>query len=217
MTLAATLTATYPRTPPLLNVKEDNGLKESTKFKIQKVIETKPKELVVEEQAMIMEIVTACQDILEDAAQAKAAGLELPSLEEERAAHEAAANKLAEDQKQQEEQKKKLESMEEERMLGSLVQEELRRQRAKAKETKRKNQPPALLLSQASTDSQQGSSSDALVLDQPIVISDANGNPVNVQVVTSKSLLRRGAVSTCSTVKAQGPTETPILVSTPQT
>jgi translation initiation factor 2-alpha kinase 4 len=97
VTLAVTLTATYPRTIPLLSIKGDGGLRESTKFKIQKVIEAKPKELVAEEQAMIMEIVNACQDILEDAAQSKAAGLELPSLEEERAAHEAIAAKLADD------------------------------------------------------------------------------------------------------------------------
>jgi eukaryotic translation initiation factor 2-alpha kinase 4 len=115
VTLAVTLTATYPRTPPLLSIKGDDGLREGTRFKIQKAIETKPKELVAEEQAMIMEIVNACQDILEDAAQTAAAGLELPSLEEERAAHEATLAKLAEEQREEEEKKKKLESMEEER------------------------------------------------------------------------------------------------------
>jgi translation initiation factor 2-alpha kinase 4 len=116
VTLAVTLTATYPRTAPILRTKEDEGLSEGTIYKIQKEIETKPKELVAEEQAMIMEIVNACQDILEDAAQGAAAGLELPSLEEERAAHEATVAKLAEEQKEEEEKKKKLETMEEERM-----------------------------------------------------------------------------------------------------
>ena len=53
-----TLTATYPRTAPLMSIKEDGGLRESTKYKIQKVIENKPKELVVREEAMIMEIVS---------------------------------------------------------------------------------------------------------------------------------------------------------------
>jgi eukaryotic translation initiation factor 2-alpha kinase 4 len=57
MTLMVTLTATYPKTEPLLSIKGDGGLRESTKFKIQKVIETMPKGLVAEEQAMIMEIV----------------------------------------------------------------------------------------------------------------------------------------------------------------
>lgn len=99
-----------------MNVKGDEGLREGTRFKIQKVIQTKPKQLVHEEQAMIMEIVNAIQDILEDAAQAKVAGLELPSLEEERAAHEAAAARLAENQRREEEKKKELEVMEEESM-----------------------------------------------------------------------------------------------------
>jgi translation initiation factor 2-alpha kinase 4 len=115
MTLAVTLTATYPRTPPLLNIRGDEGLREGTKYKLQKIIETKPKELVAEEQAMIMDIVNSCQEVLEDAAQAAAAGLELPSLEEERAAHEEVIAKLAEEQKEEEEKRKKLESMEEER------------------------------------------------------------------------------------------------------
>jgi translation initiation factor 2-alpha kinase 4 len=118
MTLVVTLTATYPRTPPLLSIKRDEGLREGTRYKLQKTIETKPKELLPEEQAMIMEIVNACQDILEDAAQAAAAGLELPSLEEERAAHEEVAAKLAEEQREEEEKRKRLESMEEERTYG---------------------------------------------------------------------------------------------------
>jgi translation initiation factor 2-alpha kinase 4 len=116
VTLAATLTATYPRTPPLLSIKGDEGLREATRFKIRKAIEAKAKELVAEEQAMIMEIVNVCQEILDEAAEAKAAGLELPSLEEERAAHESAAAKLAEEQREEEERKKRLESMEQERM-----------------------------------------------------------------------------------------------------
>jgi translation initiation factor 2-alpha kinase 4 len=53
-----TLTATYPKTAPLLSIHGDDGLRDSTKFKINKVIETKPKELVTGEQAMIMEIVS---------------------------------------------------------------------------------------------------------------------------------------------------------------
>lgn len=118
MTLAVTMTATYPKTEPILKLKNDAGLREGTRFKIQKILENKPKELVAEDQpqAMIMEIVSACSEVLEDAAQAKAAGKEIPSLEEERAAHAAVANKLAEEQKEQEEKQKQLERQEEQRM-----------------------------------------------------------------------------------------------------
>jgi len=40
-----------------LSFKDGGGLQDSTKFKLQKIIETKPKELIVGEEAMIMEIV----------------------------------------------------------------------------------------------------------------------------------------------------------------
>lgn len=142
----------------------------------------------------------ACQDILDDAAQAKAAGLKLPSLEEERAAHEAAANQLAEIQRKEEERKKNLESQEEERMLGSLVQEELKRQKTKAKETRRKTHPPTITLPQTSS-GVSGSSSlhDTLAFDQPIHI-DA-GNPLVFQVVVGRVLVRRGPVSQVYTVR----------------
>lgn len=217
VTLAVTFTATYPKTAPLLSLKGDGGLRESTKFKIQKVIETIPKELVVEEQAMIMEIVNACQDILEDAAQAKAAGLELPSLEEERAAHEAAAAKLAEDKHAEEEMKRKQDSLEEERMLQSLVEEEHKRQRAKVKETKRKNQPLPVIMSQLSRDSVNGDGlQDTLAFDQRIDSLDAAGNPISFQIVSGKCLMRRGPVSKCFTVRpltSRGvDASTPILV-----
>jgi translation initiation factor 2-alpha kinase 4 len=155
------------------------------------VIETKPKELVVGEQAMIMEIVNACQDILEDAAQAKAAGLELPSLEEERAAHEAIAAKLAEDHRAKEAKRKELENIEEQQMLNSLVEEELKRQKAKAKETKRKNQPPSLTVPQLSRDISAGSGLlETLTFDQPIHLLDVTGNSIVCQEVIGKILIR---------------------------
>ncbi|PQE16693.1 putative cpc-3 protein [Rutstroemia sp. NJR-2017a BBW] len=199
VTLGVTLTLTYPKSPPLLTLKGGNRLRESTKFKLQTIIETLPRQLVKEEQAMIMEIVTACQEILEEAAEAKAAGRELPSLEEERAAHEAAAAKLVEDQKLEEEKRKQLESLEEERMLGDLVQDELKRQRAKAKETKRKNQPPPAI---AVSDSMlEKMAQDHEMLDRQISVLDSDGNPLYFQAVTNKSLLRRGPVSRCYTVK----------------
>lgn len=108
MTLGVTLTLTYPKSAPLLTLKNINGLRDPTKFKLQKIIETLPKELIKEEQAMIMEIVTACQEVLEQAAEAKAAGRELPTLQEERAAHEAAAAQMMENQRLEQERKKLL-------------------------------------------------------------------------------------------------------------
>lgn len=181
----------------------DSGLNDGTRFKLQKVIETKPKELLSGEQAMIMEIVTACQEVLEDAAQAKAAGMELPSLEEERANHEAAAVKLAQEQKDLEEKRKRQESLEEERMLGSLVQDELNRQKAKAKETKKKSRTPALLSEDSVDSAMMGGQApnDILLFDQPSTIMDLNDLPVSFQVVASKVFIRQGPVSKVYTVR----------------
>ncbi|PVH78652.1 Serine/threonine-protein kinase [Cadophora sp. DSE1049] len=217
ITLNVTLTATYPKSPPLLSIKNDDGLREGTKFKIQKVVETRPKELVAEEQAMVMELVTACQEILEDAAQAKAAGKELPSLEEERAAHESAASKLANEQREAEEKKKHLESLEEQRIQESMVQEELKRRRERAKESKRKSRPPTEIVHQSSIDNSVSGQAahEILAFEQPISLLDLNNNPILFQVVASKVCIRRGPVSKCFTVRPvviQGASDVPTLV-----
>lgn len=196
------MTATYPRTIPLLNISGDQNLRDGTRYKLARIIETKPRELLAEEQAMIMEIVTACQEVLEDAAQAKAAGKELPSLEEERAIHEEQTARLEQEQKAAEAKKKEQENREEERMLESLVQDELNRQKAKAKETKRKSRPPALL-SEASVGSVGGGTNadtGSLLFDQPMSVMDVNENPASFQVVSRKVLLRQGHVSKVYTV-----------------
>jgi translation initiation factor 2-alpha kinase 4 len=212
-----TLTATYPKTEPLLSIKDDSGLREGTRYKIQKIIETKPKELVVEEQAMIMEIVNACLDVLEDAAQAKAAGKELPSLVEERAAHEAAAAKIADKLREEEEKKKQQESLEEERMQNSLLQDELKRRRERVKESKRKSRALPEVITLTSMDmsiSGQGPD-ETLVFEQPISLFDINNNPSLFQVVSNKVCIRRGPSSKCFTVRpviSQGAGDVPILV-----
>ena len=72
------MTATYPKTPPLLTVKGLEHLREATQFKVQKFIETEPKIFAKDEQEMVDKIVEGVRDILEDAAQAKATGKHLP-------------------------------------------------------------------------------------------------------------------------------------------
>ena len=212
ITLIATLTATYPRTLPLLHVKDDNGLREGTKYKIQKILEAKPRELLGDDQPMIMDIVNACQDVLEDAAEAKVAGRELPSLEEERALYEAAAAKLAEQQREEEEEQKHLEDEESQRMLGSLVQDELNRQKAKAKETKLKNKIPTATLF---TDKNLHplSAQDFLELDQPISLEiEGSDQSIIFQSVSNRVLIRRGPVSRTFTVRPDAALEAPILI-----
>jgi translation initiation factor 2-alpha kinase 4 len=199
-TLHVRFVATYPKSPPLLTLKDDNDLRDGTKYKLQKAIETKPKELVAKEEAMIMEIVETLQDILEEAARAKAAGKELPSLEEERAVHEMAAARVAKEQEKQEERKRQDENREEERILGAMVQDELDRQRTKAKEAKRKSKAPAttkgLLL-----DEEVDENRERLIFDQALTLIDEDNNPRLFQAVTDMMRIRQGPVSDCFTVK----------------
>lgn len=89
LTLGVVLVATYPKSPPLLTLKAPTNLKDATVFKIQKYLEDQPAILAREEQEMIFSIIEGIQEILQEAAEAKAAGKALPTLEEERAAHEA--------------------------------------------------------------------------------------------------------------------------------
>ena len=161
---------------------------------------------------MIMDIVNACQDVLEDAAEAKNAGRELPSLEEERAIHEATAAKLAEQQREEEEKQKHLEDEESQRMLGSLVQDELKRQKAKAKETKLKNKVPT-----ASPVTNKNlhvlSANDYLEFDQPISLEiEGSDESIIFQSVSNKVLIRRGPVSNAFTVRPDVETDAPVLI-----
>lgn len=200
VTLGVVLVATYPKSPPLLTVRESGGLRDVTKFKIQKFVESKPKEFAAEEQEMIDRIVEGIRDMLEDAAQAKAQGRELPSLEEERAAHEIALAKLAQDQKEEEERKKLEESKEEERVLGDMLQEELKRQKTKAKESRKKNRT-SQMSPERSTEDPGESEHEPMVFDQPCKLIDKSGNAVYFNTVTGKSIFRSGPITTVYKVK----------------
>ncbi|KAK2058552.1 Serine/threonine-protein kinase, partial [Colletotrichum caudatum] len=199
VTLGVVMTATYPKSPPLLSLKNTGDLREATLFKLQKFLETQPKIFAAEEQEMMDRIVEGIRDILEDAAQAKAKGLELPSLEEERAAHEALLAKLAQEQKEEEDRRRVEENKEEERVLGGLLQVELKRQKDKAKETRKKNRPNGL----PSLNTMDGSSSPGsgrIIFDRPCHTTDKTGNIIAFQAVFGKSEVARGPISTVFSV-----------------
>lgn len=199
MTLGVVLVATYPKSPPLLTIKDAGDLRESTKFKIQKFVETQPKAWAVEEQEMIDRIVEGIREILEAAALKKAQGLELPSLEEERAAHEAELARQAQSEKEREARKKLEETKEEERVLGDMVQEELKRQRTKAKESRKKNRSQRLSPDRAAED--PADTDVALVFDQPCKLNDESGNALYFQTVIGRMTYREGPVTTVYKVK----------------
>ncbi|KAL2262831.1 hypothetical protein VTK26DRAFT_9352 [Humicola hyalothermophila] len=199
VTLCVVLVATYPKSPPLLTIKDDGDLREATRFKIQKFVDTQPKIWAQEEQEMIDRIVEGIREILEAAALKKAQGLELPSLEEERAAHEAELARLAQTERELEERKKLEESREEERVLGDMVQEELKRQRIKAKESRRKNRSQRLSPDRTAQDPTE--TDVALVLDHPCKLTDGSGNALYFQTVIGKTVFREGPVTTVCKVK----------------
>jgi len=196
VTLSVVLTATYPKSAPLLSLKDDASLNESTLFKLNKFIETKPKALVASEQAepMIHELAEGLQDILEDAAQIKAQGLELPSLEEERAAHEIELAKQALEQQLEEERKKQDARKEEEKAMQDMLQQEVEQQRLKAKKSKRRQKP--LTMSNSSSEIAADYGASRVEFDQPCEITDSAGNVFHFNTVIGKTMLQEGPAST---------------------
>ncbi|KAI0840142.1 serine/threonine-protein kinase gcn2 [Hypoxylon sp. FL0890] len=196
VTLSVVFTATYPKSAPLLSLKDEGNLKESTVFKLQKFIETKPKALAASEQAepMIHELAQGLQDILEDAAQAKAQGLELPSLEEERAAHEAELARQAQEQREEEERKRQDAMKEEERVMQDMIQQEVDRQRTRMKESKKRNK--ALTTSNGHSHDSRILEAGKVEFDQACQVIDSTGNIFLFNIVAGKCEFRKGQVAT---------------------
>ncbi|KFA77790.1 hypothetical protein S40288_00457 [Stachybotrys chartarum IBT 40288] len=195
--LGFVMTATYPKTPPLLAIKDAHDLRESTLFRVQKFIETQPKQFAKREQEMVDQIVEGIRDILETDAQAKANGKHLPSLEEERERHEAVLAEAAQKQKLEEEKRKLEETKEEERIGAEMLQQHLHRQKQKAKESK---------IGRRSSDHHQptersGSEIERVEFDQFCNITDQSGNVIAFRSVAGKCDPRNGQVSTVYAVR----------------
>ncbi|KND93967.1 Serine/threonine-protein kinase gcn2 [Tolypocladium ophioglossoides CBS 100239] len=197
VTVGFVMTATYPKSPPLLTIKDLDYLREATQFKVQKFVETQPKVFAKDEQEMIDKIVEGIRDILEDEAQAKATGKQLPSLEEERERHEANLAELAQQQKEQEELKKLEETKEEERVMSQMLQQQLDRQRQKAKESRLSRRPDGPAQPTTST----GSDIEQIDFDQFCDTTDKAGNVLTFRSVSGKRDPRKGQVSTVYTVR----------------
>ncbi|KAM0561886.1 hypothetical protein ACHAPJ_003057 [Fusarium lateritium] len=194
-TLSFVMTATYPKSPPLITLK-NYDLKEVTQFKIQKFIETKPKIFAQDAQEMIDQIVEGVRDILEDAAQAKADGKKLPSLEEERDRHEASMAQLAKEKKEEAARKKMEETKEEERVMAEMLQQQIDRQKQKAKESKRRPNGKTPQEPTASTETEE-----VIEFDQFCNTTDKSGNTIVFKSVASKCDPRQGPVSAVYTVR----------------
>ncbi|PSK56571.1 hypothetical protein B9Z65_6195 [Elsinoe australis] len=160
--LSVKLTATYPRTPPLLEVQGLADLHERTQTRINRILKQKPAEMLGE--VMIFAIASDIQDALEDAVQAKANGT-LPSLEEERALNEAAARVQEEEEREAERKRQEAAKEEEDRALQAMVNQELQRREARqTPHTPAREEAPELF-----------SSSEHVVFEEPMEIITSEG------------------------------------------
>lgn len=194
------MNATYPKTPPLITVQDKGMLREATQFKIDKFLETQPQSFAKEEQEMIDQIVEGIREILEDAAQAKAAGKNLPSLEEERERHEAAAAQLAQQQKVEEDRKREAESKEEERIISEMLKQQIDRQRQKGKESKLKGRPNGGMSERQPSQTTE-LALDKIDFDQFCTTTDSQGNEIAFRSVSGKSDPRQGQVAMVYSVR----------------
>jgi translation initiation factor 2-alpha kinase 4 len=121
------LSATYPKTLPTIVLENPTGLRNKTQKSIEKLLKSKPKELLGE--VMIHDIAEAVKEILEDEAMFKEKGQALPSLEQERVVKEAEVNKLAKEQEKEELRRKQEEKAEEDRVLQQMVEAEMQKRR----------------------------------------------------------------------------------------
>ncbi|KFZ24563.1 hypothetical protein V502_00948 [Pseudogymnoascus sp. VKM F-4520 (FW-2644)] len=200
--LHVVFTATYPKSAPLLTLKFGDRLREGTKFKLQKVVETKAAEMAAERpmEPMIHEIGEALKEILDGAAEAEAAGREIPSLEEERAMHETAvALKVAKEEEEQAARERAAQIAEEERLTAD-AQVLVARYEKNTKDSRRKSKAPVAYENQI-VDEDLEAMRAVVAFDEPIKLVDDFDNERTFQAVTSYYRIRQGPVSECFTAR----------------
>lgn len=133
--LYVTLTATYPKTLPMLRLEEGKGVSNKVKKQMQDIVQFKPREMLGE--VMIHEVAASIQELLENVVteetRKEIASAEVPSLENERATREAAASKLAAERRESIVRRDNEAKAEEDRKWQLRIDEELaKRERQRA-------------------------------------------------------------------------------------
>ncbi|KZF22607.1 Serine/threonine-protein kinase [Xylona heveae TC161] len=209
--LAVTMTATYPKSLPILSIERAQGVRRKPLALIEDTIRDLPKSLLGSE--MIYEIAVSIEETLEDAAQSKAGEIDMPSLEEERAVQEAATSKLAQEHEEALRRKKREENLEEERVLGQMLEEEMKRRKDKARDAKRKSRPAGAEL--ARPEDMQTDRPRLLSFDRLSSVKDDDGNIIAFRTVVKMASLHRGCVTEVVTVRphtAGDSEQAPILI-----
>ncbi|KAI9818457.1 MAG: hypothetical protein M1827_000516 [Pycnora praestabilis] len=209
--VSITMTATYPKTAPILVVSDAENLRDQTRREISSIVDAKPKALLGSE--MIYEIATLIQDALEDEVQHRAGDAHMPSLEEERAVQEAAAMELAREQADAERRKEAEASLEQDRMLGHMLQEELERRKERAREVKRRSRP--VPLDDKNLVEVVQDSTEFISFEQLITLRGEYVHPVSFRSVAGMVPMRKGPMTEVLMVRpilSQGGRSVPSLV-----
>lgn len=201
------LTATYPKTAPKLSLSFDDGLREADRFRLENAMHGKVRELLRLQIGdslvpMMHEILEALQAILNEAGEAKAAGRELPSLEEERSRHEADAEReRAQGQKEEDERKIATEIAEREKAdaeAASLVAK--RKQKTQKSRRKAKAQQKDELIPEGDSDDER----EQVTFNESMILVDNSKKERTeraFQTVTGYYRIRQGPVSECFTAR----------------
>ncbi len=122
--LSVRLTATYPKTLPLLEISGIEGYHNRTQNRIRIIVADRPKKLLGE--VMIHAIASEIQEALEDAVIARQQGT-LPSLEDERASADEVVAALAQEAEESEARRIREAQEEEDRVLKQMLDDEVSR------------------------------------------------------------------------------------------
>jgi translation initiation factor 2-alpha kinase 4 len=125
--LSVKFPATYPKTLPVINIDGVHNVREKSIASIKRILKDKPKTLLGEQ--IITAIAYEAMDVLVDEAEFQEKGADRPTLEEERAGHEAQAAKLAKEEEMRDLELKDRLRVEADKAMQQKVQEEISRGR----------------------------------------------------------------------------------------
>ena len=180
---------TYPKSLPSLDLSFGPGVPSKAKMEAQEIVQRKPRTLLGSE--MIFEIATALQDLLDNIVRTA----EAPSLEEERMIQLAAAQKSKPDHQmdklgphpETEHELDAAKTDDDETLRIMMMQ-------AKVREERRKAKPPS------KPDAAELEAQEGLQFDHPITVKDAEGSPVEFDIVHQSVRFRQGPVTKVSKV-----------------
>lgn len=175
--IKVTMTATYPKSLPIIKVEESANLHPKQVEVLKKLIDTTARKLIGQE--MIFEITSTLQDKLDEY---ERMGSEATSLEEARRGRIQAERERKIKEEEERRRQEEAEELEEERMLDRMVQDELTR-RTQQREREQSPLPQGddlpKLMKSSGVD-------DIVTFDRIITMRGTNGGPIRFQQVVGR-------------------------------